>query len=303
MLEEGVVTGERTTNYGIKTYRYLRISMASLVVCLLASVVTEHFTNPESCWQGSLSAYYYTPARPIFVASLFAIGVCMVVLLGYPPLQDVLLNVGGFLAIIVTLVPTPNKGNCMSVPFQLEERGVNVHNNMTAFFVGAAIAMAVTVATAFSEDGFRGFGKNPWPEGTAEKIRVGGILLEALLLVGGAIWFFAFANHFDRNAHWVAASVLCLTIIAIVTLNSREALREGKKTYARIYRLLAGAMAVTVVVVPLVKVATGWGHAILVTEVVLIALFGVFWGIQTKDLWDEEVRSTVGAGAITEGSR
>ena len=294
----------RETNYGIKTYRYLRIAMASLVVCLLASVVYEYYENSQSCWQGSLSAYYYTPARPIFVAALLAIGVCMVVLLGYPPIQDVLLNVGGFLAIVVALVPTPNKGSCMSVPFSSEERAANVENNMTAFFVGAVIAMIVTVATAASEKDLKApTAEDLKPRGRDEVVKVGGILVEAILLLGGAIWFFGFSDHFDQNAHWVAASGLCLAIIVVVAINAAEAKRgpEDKKKYFAIYSTLAGAMLASTVVILIIRAVTGWDHATLVIEVVLIALFGVFWVIQTKDLWDEEVRPD--ARSAAPGSR
>jgi len=295
---EGVVATSGETKYGIKTYRYLRIAMASLVVCLLASVVYEYAENPQSCWQGSLSAYYYTPARPIFVAALLAIGVCMVVLLAYPPIQDVVLNVGGFLAIIVALVPTPNKGTCMSVPFQSEERAANVANNMTAFFVGAVIAMIVTVATAASEKDLRAPTVDDlMPKDRDAAVKLGGILVEALLLVGGVIWFFGFPDHFDQNAHWVAASALCLAIIVIVAMNARDARRapkeDKKKKYFLIYVFLAGAMFASTVIILIIQAITDWDHATLVIEVVLIALFGVFWSIQTKDLWDEEVRPDV----------
>lgn len=292
--------------YAIKTYRYLRIAMASLVVCLLASVMYERLKNPESCWQGSLSAYYYTPARPIFVAALFTIGVCMVVLLAYPPFHDVLLNVGGFLAVVVALVPTPNKGSCMSVPFQSEERAANVANNMTAFFVGAVIAMIATVVTAASENDLRApTVADLKPQDRDKVVKVGGIVVEALLLVGGAIWFFGFRDSFDQNAHYVAAAGLCIAIVVLVALNAREAKRAPKgskqRKYVLPYVLLAGAMVSSAAVILIIQALTGWDHATLVLEIVLIACFGVFWGIQTKDLWNEDVRPEVQSSAASEG--
>ena len=285
--------------YAIKTYRYLRIGMASLVVCLLASVGYEHFKNPQSCWQGSLSAYYYTPARPIFVAALFTIGVCMVVLLAYPPLHDVLLNVGGFLAVVVAVVPTPNKGSCMSVPFQAEERAANVANNMTAFFIGAAIAMIVTVATAFSERGSATTpaADLPGPGKHDDAVRKGGVVVEALLLVGGVLWFFGFRHSFDHNAHYVSAAGLCIAIIVLVVLNARAARsapdQSKQHRYFLLYALLAGAMVVGAAVILVIQAITGWHHATLVLEILLIGCFGVFWGIQTKDLWNEAIRPAV----------
>ena len=292
--------------YAIKTYRYLRIGMASLVVCLLASVGYEHVKNPQSCWQGSLSAYYYTPARPIFVAALFTIGVCMVVLLAYPPVHDVLLNVGGFLAVVVAIVPTPNKGTCMSVPFQAEERAANVANNMTAFFFGAVIAMVVTVVTAFSERGSATTttADMPTPGKHDDHVRKGGVVVEALLLVGGAIWFVGFRHSFDHNAHYVSAAGLCVAIIVLVVLNARAAQRspdQRQHRYFLLYALLAAAMVVGAAVILVIQAVTGWHHATLVLEILLIGCFGVFWGIQTKDLWNEVIRPAAPSPPTSQG--
>ena len=47
----------------IKTYRYLRIGMIGAVVLLAASIGIER--SKVDCWQTSISAYYYTPARAV----------------------------------------------------------------------------------------------------------------------------------------------------------------------------------------------------------------------------------------------
>ena len=290
-------------SYGLKTYRYLRIAMASLVVCLLASVVYEFLENPASCWQGSLSAYYYTPARPIFVAALLAIGVSMVVLLAQPPGQDVVLNIGGMLAIVVALVPTPNKGTCMSVPFQSEERAANIANNMTAFFVGALIAMVVTVWTAWSAKDLEVPGrfhvKRLW---RMPGLMAAGILVETVLLAGGAVWFFVFRGSFDQNAHKIAASSLCFSIIVIVVWNARLARKKQKRKYVFIYWFLAIAMVGMTSGMLIAQYAADWDHATLAIEAELIALFGVFWVVQTRDLWDEEVGPPADSAATMAGT-
>jgi hypothetical protein len=96
----------------IKTYRYLRISMVGAVALLGVSVVIER-TNVD-CWQTSVSAYYYTPVRSVFVGVLMAIGLCLIVIKGSTPWEDATLNAAGMLAPVVAVVPTTDVGVCWS---------------------------------------------------------------------------------------------------------------------------------------------------------------------------------------------
>ena len=88
----------------IKTYRYLRIGMVVLVLLLASSVIIE--AVKAKCLQTSISAYYYTPVQAIFVGGLMAIGVCLIVIKGSTPAEDLCLNLAGMLAPIVAVVPT-----------------------------------------------------------------------------------------------------------------------------------------------------------------------------------------------------
>ncbi len=98
-----------------KTYRYLRIGIIAAVFLLAASVVLERTKVAPACWQTSISAYYYTPARAVFVGALMAIGMSLVVIKGSTPWEDVFLNVAGMLAPVVALVPIGNPGECWSI--------------------------------------------------------------------------------------------------------------------------------------------------------------------------------------------
>src|SRR5262249_55555658 len=103
----------------VSTYRYLRLSIVVMVLALFVSVLIERFH--VGCWQGSISAYYYTPAHAIFVGALVAIGVSLIAIKGSTDLEDVLLNVAGLLAPIVAFVPTtPPSGSCPSTAFVAE---------------------------------------------------------------------------------------------------------------------------------------------------------------------------------------
>ena len=66
----------------VKTYRYLRIAMVMVVIALAVSIAIERRDVgrllKRSCYQTSISAYYYTPVQAVFVAGLVVIGVCLI---------------------------------------------------------------------------------------------------------------------------------------------------------------------------------------------------------------------------------
>jgi len=95
--------------YTIKTYRYLRLAMLNMLVMPATGVLVERAHNDAGCLQPSISDYYYTPARAVFVASLTTIGVCMIALKGSTEWEDILLNLGGMLAPVVAFVATPER--------------------------------------------------------------------------------------------------------------------------------------------------------------------------------------------------
>jgi hypothetical protein len=74
---EGTVVVDEDDPSIAQTYRGLRVGMVVLVLLLFGSVVFEIVRTGvagQLCLQPSISAYYYTPARPVFVAALSAVG-------------------------------------------------------------------------------------------------------------------------------------------------------------------------------------------------------------------------------------
>src|SRR5690606_14821202 len=76
---KAVITPPRVrANASVRTYRYLRLSLVGLVFLLLFCVWLERLTgDPANRHLGSISAYYYTPARSVFVGALVAIGISL----------------------------------------------------------------------------------------------------------------------------------------------------------------------------------------------------------------------------------
>jgi peptidoglycan/LPS O-acetylase OafA/YrhL len=56
--------------------------------------------------QGSISAYYHTPMRNVFVGILFAVGASLYLYRGYNMLENIVLNIAGILALCIALLPT-----------------------------------------------------------------------------------------------------------------------------------------------------------------------------------------------------
>ena len=263
----------------VQTYRYLRLSMVLLVVGLAASILVEWRAVGQTCFQTSLSAYYYTPARGFLVGALLSIGVCLVVLKGNSAREDVLLNVAGMLAPVVAFVPTPDAGSCTSSPAAFVDRQAHVANNMSALLALGLVALLLTAGITWSEHRSRGV-----PRSSA----VG--LAAAFALVAGVTFVFgAFRDEFVDRAHDAAAISMFGCFVGVVVLNAYDFGRQpshlGSGRFANRYAAVAVAMGLSVLVIVGVSLVVGWDHAVLWVEGTLIVLFAVFWSIQTRELW------------------
>lgn len=264
------------------TYRYVRLSIILLTLLLFTSVGLQIVTDG---WQvlPSVSAYYYTPARGVFVASLCAVGACMIIHRGRSDLEDVLLNASGYLAFFVAFVPTARAeatdgSGTAVIP---DDFVAAVTNNTTAILLVGLVAFVVEVLVVPQRE------RNTGSRGGR------------LALVGSAVAylglasFFLFARQtFLDVGHGVAAIVLFLGIVGVVGVNgiamwrARTAAGAARRhsllnryTYGFLGMLLS-AVLIIVVVRPLVE---QW---IFVLEAALILQFLGFWITQTVERWE-----------------
>lgn len=278
----------------VRTYGYLRLALAGLVLLLFASVFVEFRATGFDCLQTSISAYWHTPARAVFVGVLVTMGVCLVALKGNTPGEDIALNFAGMLAPGVAFIPTGDPGTCSSVPIQASDVGPAVANNMQALFVLGAVALAVGVWSAR-----RSRSAGEVPDGTRRGDLLG-LLVAAAVAGGGAGWFYLARDSFVERGHDVAAVPMFLAIVVAVWLNGRDVGRamtagrgpSGAAGYVRTYRAMSTAMLVTLVATVAATFLSPWDHLVLWVEVVLILLFAAFWLVQTKELWDRGLRSS-----------
>lgn len=272
----------------ITTYRYLRISMVGAVVLLAVSIAIER--GQVDCWQTSVSAYYYTPTRAIFVGVLMAVGLCLIVIKGSTPWEDASLNAAGMLAPIVAVVPTADVGTCWSQtprPLPVDDDGeladwvvANIDNNITALVVTGIVGLIVAaVIASIATRNMKAIA-----EVGPVQMRLG--LLGAMaFLVAGAVTF-ALWDGFDTRAHGLAAVTMFLFLAIAVGINAWQHRSDpAPRAYFWLYAVIAFLMlAAGAVMFPL---GSRWDHMVLVLEATEITLFAVFWLVQTKEHWHE----------------
>jgi hypothetical protein len=279
-----------TDTPAVKTYRYLRISMVGAVVLLGVSILIER--SELSCWQTSVSAYYYTPARAVFVGVLMAIGLCLIVIKGSTAWEDATLNAAGMLAPVVAVVPTTDVGECWSQsPGRLPGRrrrqprrlGDREHRQQHH--------------GAVDHRHRRAGGRRDHRQHRHEQRqggRRGGRRRHAAGAGGGdgvparRRGLFVLWDDFNTRAHGIAA-VLMFFFLALAVGGNAWDRRGGPapRTYFWLYASIAAAMVIAPAI--MFPLGSGWRHMVLALEATEIALFAVFWLVQTREHWDETV--------------
>jgi hypothetical protein len=276
----------------IKTYRYLRIGMLGAVLLLTVSTAIER--AKVDCWQTSISAYYYTPVRAIFVGTLLAVGFALIVIKGRGWWEDSCLNAAGMLAPLVAVAPTTDFGTCWSVrprPLPVRNDGslakwvvTNIDNNINALLIAGAIGLVVAfVIVIFVYRSVRA------PVTEVDKGTWRTLLAAAVLL---AIVWLAYHNwnDFDTRAHGFAAVALFVFLILAVVGKAFEYRSDPTERYFLLYAAIALAMIVSGLAIPIFRI--GGDHTVLVLESTEIVLFAAFWLVQTAENWSEEVTDT-----------
>ena len=261
--------------YAKKSYRYLRLSIVIMVAALIVSVIIERLN--ASCWQGSFSAYYYTPVHAVFVGSLVATGACLIAIKAADDWEDMLLNVAGMLAPVVAFVPTKPPGTvCSNAPLDLADRAPYVSNNILSLAIGGAIAIAMAYGLARVKRKDLGVETHEWP------VRVG-VLGAAVITFAGVLWFVRDEDGFLAHAHDYSAIAMFVFIGIVVLFNGFRA----RPKYQPAYRAIVAAMAIAAIAVIVAKlVFEDWDYEVLVIEAVEAGLFGVFWLLQTLENWE-----------------
>jgi hypothetical protein len=288
----------------LKTYRYLRIGLVGAAVMLAAAVLVERI--PLACWQGSVSAYYYTPARAVFVGALVAVGLSLIVIKGRD-WEDVSLNIAGMLAPVVAFVPTKNVGECWSIkpePSPLKTQVdplapdvladwvvANIENNMWALIIVGTLGLVLVYILASVKTGSL---IEPLNVGEGDVSTKRSLLVVAIVIALTAFGLWRW-EAFKTQAHNFAAIGMFVAVAVASGINAKRA-KTGK--YFRVYASVAVLMATSALVILVVaQLNKGWDHAVLVLEIFEIVLFTAYWVAQTAEHWNEVVEPSPQPGA------
>jgi hypothetical protein len=285
------VTEPLTSQDAIKTYRYLRIGMIGACVLLAASIVIER--SKVDCWQTSISAYYYTPVRAIFVGTMIAVGLALIVYKGRNTLEDVCLNFAGMLAPVVAVAPTTDVGNCWSVeplPLPVTDDGTlaswvvtNIDNNFHALLIAGGAGLAVAAIAMVVDRSMLA------PVRMGERGTRVSLALTALALLLGW-WLVQNWDEFNVEAHGYAAVLMFILLVGVIIAQVFEHWGERSMVWFWIYAAVAALMIVGAVVIATTRIFGE--HTVFALEAYEIALFAAYWLVQTAENWDEEVVST-----------
>jgi len=264
-----------------RTHRYLRLAIGGTVVVIAVAVL---LAVPEVGWLASVSDYFYSPARNVFVGALVAASLALLALSGRQA-ERALLDAAALFAPLIALVPsviTPGSvpgvegasARCVPAAYEpdvasgvatflvilagilvlgvvLSMRGV-VRGARFSLIFGAAVFTVVLFVGLVSPELFLG-----WAHFAATIIFFGLIAADALL---NAFWRTSSATppRWLRVVYLVVAGVLIADLIA----------------------LIAATIAVRDAVGPTIPWVLGG-------EAIALLAFVVFWWLQTWQRWDE----------------
>lgn len=285
--------GDGATPPAVGTFRSVRVGIPLLLLTLLAAVALQ-VGQDGGCLLGSVSAYWYTAVRSVFVAVLVAVGVLLVVHEGNSAWEDHALDWSGAFALVVGFVPLPPLvvgepgARCPGADVPTAARLADaVSNNVLALLVGLTGLVAV-----------RWFFRHR-TEAAARRGRTARLplLVGTTAVAAGWVLQLAAPDLVRAHGHVPAAVLLFAGISSVVALNAVPALarRAGAPVpaapYLRLYQgVLAELLLAFVVLGPAAALGRG-EHVVFWLEALLIAGFAVFWVVQTAELWDAHDRT------------
>lgn len=278
------------TSDALRTYRYLRIGMIAAVVLLATSVVLERVD--QGCWQTSISAYFYTPAKSVVVGVLVAIGFAMIIIKGRNAFEDTALNFAGMFAPIVALAPTsPPKDaeRCRIFVPSADELDTAIDNNVWALLVTGLVCLVVAfgIAVLLNRDV-----RAPFTEVDTGTWRT---LAAAFVAVAAAVVLKATWDEFETLAHGWAARLMfvCMFLAAMAAgYEAGDRAHDGRRPEAerktqRRYKVLYVVTGLGMLSGLWALVADFGEHEVLLLESWEVVWFGSFWAVQTAERWYE----------------
>ncbi len=247
-----------------RTYRYLRIGIAGMVVVIFASIAV---AIPAAGWLTSISDYFYSPARTAFTGALIAVSLALLALSGRG-LERALLDAAALFAPLIALIPTTIPDASCEIRCIPPTDVADVGNGIGTYLIAGVVALAVAALLA-------ALGQVSWGA-----VAPTGTLALVVLIALGLTWSLAPAAVLAQG-HYVATVAFFALFAAVAMLNAFTP--GGYRTpYVTIAALLVLVLVAYIAFLP---------HAaempvILLAEAAALLLFGTFWVVQGVEKWN-----------------
>lgn len=313
-------------NDAILTYRYLRISMVAVLVMLAASVLI--LAIAETCWLGSVSAYYYTPVRNVFVGALVVFGAALVAYHGSTPEEEALLNLSGCMALVVAFVPTGYATCAAPKAADVLVQGLDtaastapdpaavvvvvdaaVSNNLWSLTIASVVAVAIgTIVSAARRPGdstspswaarLRDLLVGTWSRLRDENadslpgwwINWGRIPLLATCagIPLAGVVWFVFSPAGFAEAAHFVAAVT-MVVGLMLYMFLNATVNDHSAKYARIYGILAGTLVLIPLVIVLAWLVFDFDRVVFYLEFAILGIFVFYWIAQSFELRGQKI--------------
>lgn len=311
---------------GHQSHRFIRLSLAMIVVALFVGVGVQIVMSGGQ-WLPSISHYFYTPAHNVFVASLVAASLALVVLTGRD-VETIFLDIAAIFAPLIALVPTgitavmlpsitgdndvsmgpcSTDGNCIPTEYLN-----SIYNDVWTYSIIVVIVVILTIVLRR---------KTFWKLWKAEKPgnRHGrawllfstfaapfiAIVVVVVLLLATFVepmnTNFPFNPWLVLSVHFAATILFFGTFTAVpiasflryraIKLKRAEPEFDElviKPWQANVYQIVPVLMIVNIFALLVVLYLKPPGPWVLVSEALALTLFAGFWVVQTIERWEQK---------------
>jgi len=268
-----------------KTYLYLRVSLAAAFVLLGVAILVQ-VINDRGHIDTTISAYYYTPVRAVFVGVLVGAAFPLLAIRGRP-VEDVLLDVAGMLIPLVAFIPTPAAKSADNPC----SRGDSCIPD--SYLPGVDLSIIAVLALGLSLLIFAAFTLN-----NTDVARRRGFAVAVTIWVVVLLVFLLGRPVLYDYGHYAAAIPMFGCIVAVCFINARKSSNSGavglaaKVNFNKLYGVIATLMALALLAALLIwaivirPAPTIDNSLIFWLQATLLALFVVFWVAQTVEFAD-----------------
>lgn len=268
---------------GLQTHRSLRLALVGIVVAIAASVL---FQMAQDGWVPlpSISAYFYSPARGVFVGGLTAAAVALLALSGRDA-ESILLDVAAVFAPLIAIVPTGYRGRA----FVPDDVLPTVRNGVGVYIVMVAAAVVLGIVLA--------------ARGGIARRRV--VIVGSIAVVTAAsLGVLAFTPGLSRgfpfaggvNLHLVATVCFFAMFAAVPLVTVFGGGERPSSVYRRVYAAVAVVMVAALVLTIIAAIRHPQTVGVLIGEAIALGAFAVFWTTQTIERWRDADPPSILAG-------